>query len=98
DAWTRVADLPAAVNHAGAAVVDGELYAVGGFAGSSFQPTAAVYRYDAGDDAWESRAPLPSPRGALAVVALAGRLHALGGSGPASLTAHSRYDPGSDQW
>ncbi len=87
-----------AVNHAGAGVVDGQLYAVGGFAGSSFEPITAVFRYDGAGNEWMSVAPLPSPRGALAVVSAAGRLHALGGSGPASLTTHSVYDPVADMW
>src|SRR5207247_620850 len=47
---------------------------------------------------WATRAPLGSPRGALAVVALGGRLHAIGGSNGQVTGAHEVYDPETDRW
>jgi N-acetylneuraminic acid mutarotase len=97
--WERAADLPARRNHAGAAALDGFLYVVGGFVGSSFTPASDVYRFDPSTGDWSSRASLPAPRGALALAALGGRLYATGGSGAAgSLTDHAVYDPDADQW
>src|SRR5439155_1762847 len=47
---------------------------------------------------WATRAPLRTPRGALAIVALDGRLHAVGGSGASATGAHEIYDPATDRW
>jgi len=98
--WETRAPLPVPVHHAAAAVVDDRLFVVGGFTGGRVRwtPLDSVYEYVAARDAWEARAPMPTPRGALAVAALAGRLHALGGSADRVTDAHEVYDPAANRW
>src|SRR5262249_36381239 len=48
--------------------------------------------------AWETRTPMPTPRGALAAAVLNGRIHALGGSQRDALNAHEVYDPATNAW
>jgi N-acetylneuraminic acid mutarotase len=57
DSWSQVANLPQAVDYASAAVLDGELYVIGGqtAAGSS----AAAYRYDPAGNTWTRIADYP---------------------------------------
>lgn len=100
DRWESRAPLPAPIHHAAAGVVDGRLFVVGGYTGERLRWTAepSVYEYDPAGDRWMARAPLPTPRGALAVVVVGGRLHALGGSGESVTGAHEVYDPATDRW
>lgn len=100
DRWETRAPLPAPTHHAAAAVVDGRLFVVGGYTGGRLSWTAqqTLYEYDPARDSWATRAPLPTARGALAAVALGGRLHAVGGSADAVTGAHEVYDPATDRW
>src|SRR2546430_5957612 len=95
------APIPAPTHHPGAAVVNGRLFVAGGYSGRAilrWTPLATVYEYDEARNSWATRAPLGSPRGALAVVALGGRLHAIGGSNGQVTGAHEVYDPETDRW
>jgi N-acetylneuraminic acid mutarotase len=115
DKWSDGPKLPVAINHEGAAVVGGKLYVVGGFLGPFRQrePTANVWEYDPATKKWESKAPLPSPRGALVVGAIGDLIYAAGGEqrrkfgekvpeGAAApyvpLSDLSVYDPKTDTW
>jgi len=98
--WETRIPLPAPTHHASAAVIDGRLFVVGGFSGGrvSWTPLRTVYEYDETRSSWATRAPLRHARGALAVVALGGRLHAVGGSGDSASAAHEVYEPTPDRW
>lgn len=98
--WETRASLPEAVHHAAAAVVGDRLFVLGGFSGGRVRWTAqdAVWEFVASREAWEPRAPLPTPRGGLAVAVLDGRIHALGGSGDSVSNAHEIYDPATNRW
>jgi len=106
--WKQAAPIPQAMHHHGVAVVDGKIYVVGGFTGvfAKREPIASVWRYDPAADRWEKRAPLPAPRGALAVAALDGKIYAMGGehwsaAKPGTYEPVSNaavYDPKSDAW
>ena len=100
DSWQPRASYPSPVHHAAAAVVAGRLYVVGGYAGGrvGWTRSAAVHEYDSSRDAWIARAGMPTPRGALAVAAVGGRLHALGGDADGVTGAHEVYDPNTDRW
>jgi hypothetical protein len=68
------------VTHAGVAVVNGEVWVVGGFAGDHpGAATAEVWRYNVAGNAWTPGPPLPEPRGSGALVELDGELHFFGG-------------------
>lgn len=60
----------------GVVALDGYMYAVGGYDSSSQLRT--VERYCMVTDKWEFVAPMRSPRSALSVAVLAGKLYALG--------------------
>jgi N-acetylneuraminic acid mutarotase len=102
------------VNHAGFAAVGGKLYVIGGFRGNTFTPIGAVRIYDRAAGTWRDGAPMPTPRGALAVAVVEGKIHAIGGNaadgsqlppnehGAAqednSVATHEVYDPAADSW
>ena len=102
--WTSAAPLAAARNAAGAAAIDGRLFVVGGrspgIRASDQQSLASLEIYTPTADQWLAAAPMPTARGSLAVVALAGRLYALGGeSTPGTVSdAMERFDPVAQSW
>jgi N-acetylneuraminic acid mutarotase len=100
NAWEARAPLPVAVHHAAAAVVGERLFVLGGYSGGRVRWTAVdtVYEFVPARNRWETRATMPTPRGALAVAVLDGRIHALGGSGASVSNAHEVYDPSTDRW
>ncbi|PYM90853.1 MAG: galactose oxidase [Candidatus Rokuibacteriota bacterium] len=100
DRWETRAPLPAATHHAAAAAVGGRLYVAGGYTGGRLSWTAerTVYEYDDARNSWSTRAPLRLARGGLAMVALGGRLHVVGGSSDGATNAHEVYDPTADRW
>jgi len=100
DAWATLAPLPTPTHHPAAATVGGRLFVVGGFTGGRLSWTAqpTVFEYDPTHDTWSTRAPLPSPRGALAIAAVGDQLHAVGGSADTVTAAHEIYDPATDRW
>lgn len=99
DSWAHLTDLPAGVNHAGLAYVDGALYVLGGHRAVSFDPTDRVMIYDLAAGAWRDGAPMPTPRGAAAVAIVDGQIHVIGGETPSGVTGvHEVYDPRADSW
>ncbi len=98
--WETRAALPVPVHHAAAAVVNDRLFVVGGYTGGRMRwtPLPSVYEFVAERNAWEARAPMPTPRGGLAVAALDGRLHALGGSADSVSNVHEIYDVAANRW
>ncbi len=100
--WSSRPDLPIGLHHAGAAVLDGDLYVVGGFTVSEdtlWNPSDRVFRFNPADEAWTERAPLPTARGGLAVTTLRGKLYAVSGyDGQRNPAAVEVYDPALDHW
>ena len=86
DTWTRKADMPStsSPNSAygraalGAAVVDGTLYAIGGF--SVYSETGLVETYDPVLDRWNRGVSMPTMRQSLGVVVIDGVIYAAGGA------------------
>ena len=99
-AWTDITTLPGnGVNAPSVAVLDGKIYVIGGFGGTSNKPTDEVHVYDIATSTWGSAAPLPTASGGHAAVVLDGRIHVLGGGTSASTIAdHVVYDPTTDSW
>ena len=101
-AWTTKTPAPTKRTEVVAAALGGKIYVIGGFDRSMvniWNPTASVYEYDSQSNQWRTRAPMPTPRGALAVAVLDGKLHAVGGYTRDSNTgAHEVYDPQTDSW
>lgn len=80
--WTRVRSMPLTLNHAAATAYRGALYVLGGYTGSTglSGETNALLRYDPARNSWTRLPPAPTPRAALAVGVLGGRLYAAGGA------------------
>ena len=96
--WKQVAPMAEGLHHIGVGVVDGKIYVVGGFT-KSFRdrgPVDSVWQYDPAADRWERRAPLPTPRGALAVAVLDGKIYAMGGERFSAAGSKEKYEPVAD--
>lgn len=102
DRWTTRAPLPVGLHHAGLAAVGRQLYVVGGYTRSglsAWKPVASLYRYDPQEDRWSEGRPMVTPRGALALAVVNGRLLAIGGyNGDSNVSAVEEYDPQTDRW
>lgn len=102
DRWTSKAPLPVGLHHAGLAAVGRHLYVVGGYTRSGlsvWKPVASLYRYDPQEDRWSEGTPMPTPRGALALAVVNGRILAIGGyNGDINVPAVEEYDPQADRW
>ena len=96
--WKQTAPIPEAMHHHGVAAADGKIYVVGGFTGAFAKrnPITSVWQYDPATDRWDKRAPLPAPRGALAVAVVDGRVYAMGGERFRSTGESTSYEPVAD--
>lgn len=81
---------------AGAAVVDGRIFVIGGTNLASFLGT--VEEYDSAKDTWATRASMPTARAMLAIVAVGGKIYALGGRSDKVLSVVEAYDVRTDRW
>lgn len=94
-AWRAGPRLPLGVDHPSAASLGGQVYLSGGH--SYGRDSARLFRLDG--DRWTELAAMHYPRGGHALVAVLGRLYAIGGNsvrgnvGPAEA-----YDPASNGW
>ena len=70
--------MAAARSDLSVAVLDGKLYAAGGYSGDGSY-LSSVERYDPATNAWEAVAPLTLARFGARVAALEGKLYAVGG-------------------
>jgi N-acetylneuraminic acid mutarotase len=100
--WNRKADMPTGRYLLCTCVVDGRIYAIGGF-GAPAVAVATVEEYDPATDTWTTKTEMPTKRGFLACAAADGRVYVLGGNtGPGiwgtSLDTVEVYDPATDRW
>jgi N-acetylneuraminic acid mutarotase len=92
DTWTRKPDMPTPRNALSTAVVDGKVYAIGGWGydrpeggwesidkTTIGQDFATVEVYDPKTDTWATRADMPTPRSHMTVSTLNGKIYAIGG-------------------
>lgn len=83
NSWTRLADLPHAVTHAGIATDGVFIWVAGGYPlrSDGWQNFAStnVYVYDTRSNKWANGPSLPQPRGAGVMVWLNGELHFMSG-------------------
>lgn len=100
--WRTLAPMPTPRYDFGTAVVDGKVYAIGGFSGSTL---AVNEMFDPETGSWTEKAPMPTPRALLVVAAVQGKIYAIGGAhwtGPGYDGEYSyateEYDPATDSW
>ena len=103
NAWERVGQMARARAGHGVAVLNGKLYAVGGYDGgdlSSGTTLSSVERYDPAANAWEEIAPMPTARQNPGVGVLDGKLYVVGGVGDRSelLNTVVQFDPAKNAW
>ncbi|HLQ32699.1 MAG TPA: hypothetical protein VK457_08430 [Chloroflexota bacterium] len=92
--WQTGPALPAPLDHPSAAAIGGDVYLAGGF--SNGPAVSGAYRLAAGK--WGPMAPMNHARGALALVALGGKLYALGGIDKAEVGPAEVYNPTANHW
>jgi N-acetylneuraminic acid mutarotase len=83
------------------AVVEGRIYAIGGYAAAGEPGLQTVEAYDPATDTWTSKAPMPTQRRWLACSVADGTIYAVGGhrnERATSLSTVEAYDVASDTW
>ncbi len=95
--WTRRADVPTPRYDLDASVLDGKVYAIGGYpseTGNLFYSTVEVY--DPATDSWTRGTDLPEPRGGLSSSVVGRRIYAIGGATRPNRNSPLvyMYDPG----
>ncbi|KAF2368914.1 BTB/Kelch-associated [Trinorchestia longiramus] len=95
--WSAVAEMPTRRCRCGLAVVDGRVYAVGGFNGSLRVRTVDVY--DPASNTWTGCANMEARRSTLGVATIDGKIYAVGGfDGSTGLNSAEVYDPRKAEW
>ena len=105
DTWMTLASMPTARAGAVAAVVDSNIFVIGGRLSAAGPCNggpylATVEKYDIDTNTWSAVASLPSPRSDLAAVAHGGKVFVFGGcTGTASVTSEvDMYNPETNTW
>jgi RNA polymerase sigma factor (sigma-70 family) len=98
--WVKKADMPTARVCLSTSEVDGIIYAIGGWDGSSFFST--VEAYNPKTDTWTKKKDMPTARCGLFTSVVDGIIYAIGGwnwpAGPGYLSTVEAYDPKTDKW
>ncbi|KAG5199898.1 hypothetical protein JEQ12_006377 [Ovis aries] len=96
--WIKVASLRRGRWRHKMAVVQGQLFVVGGFDG--LRRLRSVERYDPFSNTWASVAPLPEAVSSAAVAPCAGRLYVIGGAGQDGVSTNKVqcFDSKEDRW
>jgi hypothetical protein len=97
DSWTFKTPMPTARSDFGLAVVNGKIYAIGGYNGSYLNVNEM---YDPVTDTWTTKTPMPTPRAYFALATYRNKIYAIAGStGTGSSTlANEVYDTLTDTW
>ena len=103
--WERKADMPTgrASVSVNSAVVDGEIYVIGGWSQPPFRALSTVEAYNPATGKWTKKADMPTPRAVASTAVVDGKIYAIGGVGswgvgsPAVPTVEV-YDPTTDSW
>ena len=103
DFWRATSALPVGVQQAGAAALDGRVYVSGGYEadkvhpGKSSSPSGALWIFNPRIGTWVDGASMPAPRVGHGLVAVEGKLYAIGGKG-ADAARVIAYDPIENKW
>lgn len=101
DTWdtSRTSEIPVTTEHVPAVALNGKIYVIGGRWNDI--STSAVQVYDPATDTWERKRDLPTPRSALSLAVLNGKIYTAGGEELANKCTYALrevYDPTSDTW
>jgi len=100
DEWTELGPMLEGANHAGIAVLDDKIYFAGGFrARQHMDEKDSFISFHPASNSWERLPPLPRVRGAVSLVGVAGKIHAIGGRRDNTVLAeHDVYDIATGRW
>ena len=109
NSWTTVAPMSTARERHAVAVLDGKLYACGGWKHrvdlivNANTALTSVERYDPDTNTWETVAPMKTARSESSAAVLDGKLYVAGGQSElfdmsATLSTVERYDPSANVW
>lgn len=95
--WRPLSPLPVGLERFGFAAGEERLWLAGGYSASSGnEPSAEMWSYDPAQDVWQAETALPGPKAAFSLIALDGRLYAIGGEeGAAGVFV---YDIEASEW
>jgi DNA-binding CsgD family transcriptional regulator/N-acetylneuraminic acid mutarotase len=100
--WSKGSPMPAPASYAAAQAVEGRIFVTGGYDGAHALAANRAYypsRDQAGETAWEEKAPLPDGQYGMGSASLAGAIYLAGGVGEKSaVITPLEYLPGSDRW
>ncbi|XP_078396954.1 kelch-like protein 18 [Cetorhinus maximus] len=95
--WERCQEMTTSRSRVGVAMVNGLLYAIGGFDGHSRLSTVEVYNPEM--DKWTKVASMNSKRSAMGTAVMDGHIYVCGGyDGISSLNSVECYTPEADKW
>ncbi|KAF6099666.1 kelch like family member 18 [Phyllostomus discolor] len=95
--WEKCRPMTTARSRVGVAVVNGLLYAIGGYDGQLRLSTVEVYNPET--DTWTRVGSMNSKRSAMGTVVLDGQIYVCGGyDGNSSLNSVETYSPETDKW
>ncbi|MEL4106285.1 kelch repeat-containing protein [Oscillospiraceae bacterium WX1] len=96
-AWTAKAALNTSRYNFGAAVLDGSIYAAGGYNNSSALNT--LEQYNETTNTWTAKAGMTYPRYGVGVVAANNKIYAIGGTSSGTVRSYvEAYTPSSNTW
>jgi len=99
--WTERTPMPTGRLGVSCSVVNGKIYAIGGYAAANSPGMRTVEEYDPATDSWITKAPMPTGRRWFSTSVVNGKIYALGGYtnyGQPGLSAVEEYDPATDTW
>jgi N-acetylneuraminic acid mutarotase len=96
DSWATKAPMHVARSGLGVAVVNGKIYAVGGYNGKVL---GINEEYDPKTDTWIFKTPMPTPRIDFGIAVFQNKIYCIGGQNSNGVTAVNEvYDPVTDTW
>jgi N-acetylneuraminic acid mutarotase len=102
DTWTRKTDMPTVRSGPSTCVVNGKIYAIGGYTGIVEQGAriySTVEEYDPATDSWTTRTPMATARAAFATCAVYGKIYAFAGTPFTTYySTTEEYDVATDTW
>jgi len=101
DSWETMADMPTARSKLGVAVVDGKIYAIGGYLDQiSFSGHLGTNEmYDPATNTWATKESMPTARDRFGIAVVQNKIYVIGGETDDGYTgANEVYDPLTDTW
>jgi N-acetylneuraminic acid mutarotase len=104
NSWVSKAPMHVARSKLGVAVVNGMIYAIGGFSGNEFIGTNE--EYNPSSDTWSFKASMPTPRASFGIAVYQNKIYCIGGLAGVEQNPYKRilsganevYNPVTDEW